>query len=94
LDTSFNNNIADILAHLPNCSIKRNTVDTIIGKIEFDLELEEKFPFTKCLYEDMLLLLQDSDILVDDIEHLQYKERYTFRRGQEMVILDFEYKLS
>ena len=88
----FNNSITEILNHLPNVSIKRNTAETIISKIEFDFELEEEFPFTKSLFDDILLLFEGSGITVDDIEHQQYKERYTFKRNQELAVVDFEYK--
>lgn len=88
----FNNSIAEILNHLPNVSIKRNTAETIISQIEFDFELEEEFPFTRSLYDDLVLLFKERDIAIDDIEHQQYKERYTFKRNQELAVLDFEYK--
>jgi hypothetical protein len=92
LNTVFNNSIAEILNHLPNVAIKRNTAETIISKIEFDFELEEKFPFTRSLFDDLLLLFEGTEITVEDIEHQQYKERYTFKRSQELAVVDFEYK--
>ena len=87
----FNDSIAELLNHLPNVSIKRNTADTIINQIEFDIETEEKFPFTKNLFEDISILLEGTCITIEDIEHLSYKERYTFKRNQESAVLDFEY---
>lgn len=90
----FNNEIGEILNHLPNVSIKRNTAETIISKIEFGFELEEQFPFTRSLFDDITLLFDRSDIIVEDIEHQQYKERYTFTRNQEIAIIDFEYKMN
>jgi hypothetical protein len=90
----FNNTMGDILNHLPNVSIKRNTAETIISKIEFEFELEEQFPFTRSLFDDISLLFEKSDINVEDIEHQQYKERYTFTRNQEIAIVDFEYKIN
>lgn len=88
----FSNSIAEILNHLPNVFIKRNTTETIISKIEFNFELEEEFPFTRSLFDDMLLLFKETDITIDDIEHQQYKERYSFKRNQESAVVDFEYK--
>jgi len=88
----FNNSIAEILSHLPNVSIKRNTAETIISQIEFDFELEEEFPFTRSLFDDIELLFKGTDITIDNIEHQQYKERYTFKRNQELAVVDFEYK--
>lgn len=89
---SFNNTLTEILNHLPNVLIKRNTVETIIGQIEFDLDLEEEFPFTRSLFDDLVLLFKETDITIDGIEHQQFKERYTFKRNNESVVLDFEYK--
>jgi hypothetical protein len=87
----FYSEIENLLKNLPNVSIKRNTAETIISKIVFDLDIEEKLPFTKNLFEDLNLLFETTNIFVDDLEHLQYKDRYTFKRNQEVAILDFEY---
>ena len=89
---SFNNSVVEILNHLPNVSIKRNTAETIISQIEFDFELEEVFPFTRSLFDDLILLFKETDITIDAIEHLQYKERYTLKRNNETAVVDFEYK--
>lgn len=88
---AFNNSIVEILSHLPNVSIKRNTAETIISQIEFDFELEEEFPFTRSLFDDILLLFKGIAITIDNIEHQRYKERYTFKRNQEIAGIDFEY---
>ncbi|MBK7695396.1 MAG: ATP-binding domain-containing protein [Saprospiraceae bacterium] len=90
--STFNNTLAEILNHLPNVSIKRNTAETIISQIEFDFELEEEFPFTRSLFDELVLLFKETDIKIDDIEHQQYKERYTFKRNKELAVVDFEYK--
>ncbi|MBK7438640.1 MAG: ATP-binding domain-containing protein [Saprospiraceae bacterium] len=91
-NSAFNSTIAEVLNHLPNVSIKRNTVETIISQIEFDIELEEMFPFTRSLFDDLVLLFKETDIMIDDIEHQQYKERYSFKRNNETAVVDFEYK--
>ena len=88
----FNISLAEILNHLPNVSIKRNTAETIISQNEFDFELEEEFPFTRSLFDDLVLMFKETDIRIDGIEHQQYKERYTFKRNNETAIVDFEYK--
>ena len=87
----FNNAVSEIVNHLPNISIKRNSSETIISRIEFEFDLEEQFPFTKSLFDDIILLFEGTDIIINDIEHQQYKERYTFKRNQELAVLDFEY---
>jgi hypothetical protein len=61
----FNNTLAEILNHLPNVSIKRNTAETIISQIEFDFELEEEFPFTRSLFDDLILLFKETDITIE-----------------------------
>lgn len=92
VNNEFNQQIVDTLNQLPNVSIKRNTAETILSKIEFDFDLEEQFPFTRSLFDDIVLLLDKKDIAIQEIEHLQYKERYTFKRNNEKAVLDFEYK--
>lgn len=89
---AFNNTITEILNHLPNVSIKRNTAETIISQIQFDFELEEDLPFTRSLFDDLVLLFKETDITIDGVEHQQYKERYTFQRNNEKAVIDFEYK--
>lgn len=90
----FTQEITDILHHLPNVSIKRNTSETVITKIEFDLELEEKFPFTRNLFDDLTLALKPKGIIIQEVDHQQYKERYTFQRKSEIAVIDFEYKMN
>lgn len=92
-DTFFTE-MESLLIHLPNVFIKRNTVETIISKIIFDLDLEEKYPFTKNLFDDLISSFINYDISIVDLEHLQYKERYTFKRNQEVAVVDFEYNGS
>lgn len=91
-NNDFNAIIEGIIKHLPNVSIKRNTVENIISQLEFDSNLEEELPFTRSLFDDLTLLFKESDIIIAELEHQQYKERYTFKRNNESVVLDFEYK--
>jgi hypothetical protein len=90
-NSTFNNDLIAILNQLTNVTIKRNTSENIINRIEFDIDIEEQYPFTKNLFDDISFLLQETDILVDHIEHYQYKERYHFKRYNETAIVDFEY---
>lgn len=55
------------------------------------MEIEEKFPFTKNLFDDLQVLLKEIRVRIDDIDHQHYKERYTFKRNGETAVLDFEY---
>jgi tRNA A37 threonylcarbamoyladenosine biosynthesis protein TsaE len=88
---SFNDVLAEILIHLPNVSIKRNTAKTIISQIEFEFELKEEFPFTRSLFDDLVIILKEPEITIERIEHMRYKERYTFKRNVETTVVDFEY---
>lgn len=90
-DATFNNAISSTLSHLPNISIDRNIAETIFTKIEFDLEQEECFPFTRALFDDVSLLFNKTNIIISEVDHLQYKERYWFKRVQEVAVMDFEY---
>ncbi len=91
LNSEFNKLISELLSVLPNISIRRNTADTIIKQIEFDIELEEKSPFLKNIFDDLTVILQDTKIIIAEIEHMQFKERYTFQKNNEIAVLDFEY---
>lgn len=88
---AFYEEVEMLLKNLPNVTIKRNTAETIISKLVFDNDIEEKLPFTKNLFDDLYLVFENTNIYIDDIEHLQYKERYTFKRNFEKAIIDFEY---
>jgi hypothetical protein len=91
-NNEFNFTIEGIVKKLPNISIKRDNVQTILSQIDFDVNIEEEFPFTRNLFDDLELLFKDSDIKITELKHQQYKERYTFKRNNEIVVLDFEYK--
>jgi len=91
-NSDFYNEIESLVLNLPNISVNRNTSETILRKIEFDIELEEQFPFTHNLFDDLDEIFSGSPIYIDNIEHQQYKERYTFKRNQETAVIDFEYK--
>jgi hypothetical protein len=91
-DQDLYQEIEEIVKCLPNISVKRNTVETVLSKVIFDNETEEKFPFTKNLYDDLEAALESQSAVITDVEHFQYKERYTIARGSEQVVVDFEYK--
>jgi hypothetical protein len=90
-DNTFNLLIDQVVKNLSNLSIRRNNTEQFNNRIEFDSELEEKLPFTKSLFDDLVILFKDKDICITEIQHQNYKERYTFTRNNEIVVLDFEY---
>jgi hypothetical protein len=89
--SNFNTDLTDLFNNLPTRPIKRNTTADILSKIEFDVEFEEKYPFTIDLFDDLEFVLKESAITIFAIQHLHYKERYTFKRNQDAAVLDFEY---
>jgi hypothetical protein len=93
-DEVLNRLLETILSNLPLVQVKRNTVETILTQIEFDMETESKFPFTKKLFDDIFPLLEKEMVRVDEIKHLNYKERYLFSRNTEKLGVDFEYNLD
>ncbi len=90
-DNTFNLVIDQVVKNLSNLSIRRNNNENFDNCIEFDSELEEKLPFTKSLFDDLVIIFKDKDIYITEIQHQNYKERYTFKRNNEIVVLDFEY---
>lgn len=86
------NEVENLLKVLPNVSIKRNTIETILPLVEFEFDLEEKFPFTRNLFDNITATLIESSIKIELVEHKEYKERYTFKRNEEEAVIDFEYK--
>lgn len=90
-DSDLNMVINALIQAMPNLLIKRNTIEAIINKIEFDFDIEENFPFTKNLFDDLSLLLFTKGIDIEDINHQKFRERYFFKRDQESAVFDFEY---
>jgi hypothetical protein len=91
VNEEFNKAVEGILNHLPASFIKRNTAETVLAQIEFEFDLEELFPFTRNLFDDITSLINEAGIYINHIEHQQYKERYTFKRSVEIAVIDFEY---
>src|SRR5690606_38894333 len=70
--------------------INRKTAESIISKIMFDVELEEDKPFLKNLLDSITSQLNPDEV-ISEIIHIEYRERYTFNRGSEECVIDFEY---
>ena len=87
----FNEILSGLLANLPIVSIKRNADETVYSQIKFDTQLEEELPFLFSLYDELVKLLKDSGVVIGGIEHMQYRERYTFKLNDELAVIDFEY---
>jgi hypothetical protein len=90
--------VAEILAHLPCIRIMRHEAlqTTVkawveICAVDFEIVFDQDKPFTEALFRDMFSVLSGTGIVIQNIEHISYKERYTFVRGAEVCVLDFSY---
>jgi hypothetical protein len=70
--------------------VNRNTVEGILTQIDFDVAVEEEKPFLKNLF-DCISKGLSGDEIISNIQHLQYKERYTIEKGTNTCVIDFEY---
>jgi len=83
------------VALLPNSIsgfvIQRNTIESILEKIELDVSTEEEKPFLKSLLDSLEVNCNDYNIQIESVNHHQWRERYTFSRQREIAVIDFEY---
>lgn len=98
IDSSLKQEATQLLASLPEIHICRvNTEQTDASILETpevmppDIEFDPARPFAEALYRDMCAVLRETGIAIQDIEHVQYKERYRFVRGAEECVVDFNY---
>lgn len=82
--------ISDILEKSSQLIVNRNNVEGILTQIEFDVAIEEERPFLKNLYE-MININLNEKMVISDIKHFPYKERYTIKSNNGECIMDFEY---
>ncbi|HBG70067.1 MAG: hypothetical protein A2W93_10035 [Bacteroidetes bacterium GWF2_43_63] len=88
---TFFEEISALINATPAIIFSRNTVDTIIPRIVFDVAIEEEKPFLGVLFDSLQRLHEKSSITIDFVEHLNYRERYTFTKDGETAVIDFEY---
>ena len=86
--------VNSIIGSAKDIVVKRNHIESIESKIEFEVDIEENTPFLGNLFSDLSELIIAGDISIDLIEHLSWKERYSFSRGPENAQIDFEYNKS
>lgn len=82
--------ISKILESSPQVTVNRNNAEGILTQVQFDFELEEQKPFLKNLYDRLVENLDDYEI-ISDIQHLSWKDRYTFEKNGKTCVIDFEY---
>ncbi|RKX17061.1 MAG: hypothetical protein DRP35_11595, partial [Candidatus Zixiibacteriota bacterium] len=83
--------ISKILETSPTIVFHRNTINTILTKIEFEIQLEEEKPFLKILFDVLQTQFNTSKISIDKISHQNYRERYFISKSEEKAVIDFEY---
>jgi hypothetical protein len=71
--------------------INRFGTESVLTKIQFEIELEEKRPILLSLYYEFKKMIAEKNFTIDKIEHFQYRERYHFHREFEKAVVDFEY---
>lgn len=82
--------ISKILENSPQVIINRNNVEVILTQIGFDVALEDEKPFLKNLFDQLSQNLDESEV-ISDIQHLNYRERYTIEKNAQSCVIDFEY---
>lgn len=82
--------ITKILENATQIVVNRNTIEGILTKIEFDVAIEEEKPFLKNLFDFISKGLSKGEI-ISNIQHLEYRERYTIENNGRSCMIDFEY---
>lgn len=70
--------------------VNRNNIEGILKQIEFHVAIEEEKPFLKNLFDFIYKGLLENE-RITNIQHLQYKERYTIEKKGKSCVIDFEY---
>ncbi len=74
----------------PKIEISRDNTQQTLTQIEFDVLLEEEKPFLKILLDNIIQNLSIGEV-VSDIQHLPFRERYTFENNGNSCVVDFLY---
>ncbi len=82
--------ISKILENSPQVIVNRNNAEGILNQIGFDVALEEEKPFLNNLYDRVNQNLDEGEVIID-IQHLNYRERYTIKKNAQSCVTDFEY---
>ena len=82
--------ISKVLQDSSDTLVIRNPDKKVINKIQFDSTVEEEKPFLKNLFDKIGANLEN-DCNISNIEHLEYRERYTFEVVSDSIKIDFEY---
>jgi hypothetical protein len=70
--------------------VNRNIVEGILTQIEFDVAIEEEKPFLRNLFDCVRNGLSKGEA-ISNVQHFEYRERYTIEKNEKACIVDFEY---
>jgi hypothetical protein len=73
--------------------VNRRNIEGILFQLEFDVATEENKPFLKSLFDLISKGLSNGEI-ISNVQHLEYRERYTIENNGRSCIIDFEYDKS
>lgn len=82
--------ISKILESSSPIFINRNDSEGHLAAVEFDSAVEEEKPFLKNLFDEVNSRLNDGEV-ISDIQHLPYRERYSFEKNGCVCVVDFIY---
>lgn len=82
--------ISKILENSSQVIVNRNNEDGNLAQNEFDIAMEEEKPFLKNLFNHLSQNLDEGEV-ISDIQHLNYRERYTIEKNAQSCVIDFEY---
>lgn len=82
--------ITKILEDATSIVVNRNNIEGILTQIEFDVAIEKEKPFLKNLFDSISKGLSNGEI-ISNIQHIEYRERYTIENNRRSCIIDFEY---
>ena len=82
--------ISKILENPHQLIVIRNNAEGILSQVEFDNALEEEKPFLKNLFDQVSQNLDEGEA-ISDIQHLNYRERYTIEKNAQSCVIDLEY---
>lgn len=85
--------IKRVLENASSVVVNRNSLEGILSQIEFDMAIEEEKPFLKNLFDLISKDLSNGEI-ISNIQHLEYRERYTIKKNGRSCVIDFEYDKS
>ncbi len=82
--------IVKLLADAPAIVVNRHNVEGVLTHIAFEISIEEERPFLRYLYDAIRMNLGGKE-RISNLEHYEYRERYTLALDEGECVFDFEY---